>query len=127
MSDDRDTASVLVSALTGLGYAVELAPDGKTGLAKILANRPDLVLCELSVLRRSGLEMCLDLLEQLSDSRARYAPLPLILLTDERDRDSECGGRRLRKDDCVTKPVDLKRLRIAVENRLRRVAAGRDL
>jgi DNA-binding NarL/FixJ family response regulator len=117
VEDEQETASLLADGLTELGYAVELAPDGEVGFAKILANRPDLVLCDFWMPRMGGLE----LLQQLSEAGPQYAALPFILLTGQRDRDSELAGRRLGADDCLTKPVDFEMLGVVVENRLRRV------
>jgi DNA-binding NarL/FixJ family response regulator len=117
IEDDHETASLLAVALTEIGYAVELAPDGEVGLAKILANRPDLVLCDFWMPRMGGLE----LLQQLAEAGPQYVALPFILLTGQRDRDSELAGRRLGADDCLTKPVDFEMLGVVVENRLRRV------
>ena len=112
-----------MSALKELGYAVDVAPDGVTGVAKILANRPDLVLCDSSVLRTSGLELCLDLLEQLAEASPLYAAVPLILLTPRPSRKSELADRGLPADDCLTKPIDPERLRVVVEKRLGRADA----
>jgi DNA-binding NarL/FixJ family response regulator len=120
IEDDQETASLLAEALTELGYAVELAPSGELGLAKIITNRPNLVLCDLWMPRMGGLE----LLHSLSEAGPHYAALPVILLTDRRDRDGELAGRRLGADDCLTKPVDLEMLGVVVENCLRR-AEGR--
>src|SRR4051794_37561649 len=47
VDDDEEVANLLASALKDLGYAVELAADGELGLERILANPPDLVLCDL--------------------------------------------------------------------------------
>lgn len=117
IGDDEDTASSVAETLTELGYRVELALDGDEGLAKILASRPDLVLCELWAPQRDGLEV----LQNLTKAGPRYAALPFILLTDRRDRDSELAGRRLGADDCMIKPIDLELLEVVVANRLRRV------
>jgi DNA-binding NarL/FixJ family response regulator len=118
IEDDDATAGLLEDGLTALGYAVELAPDGEVGLAKILANRPDLIVCDLRMPRMGGLE----LLEELSKSG--NAKPPFIFLTGGYDRDSELAGRRLGADDCLTKPVDFEMLSVVIENRLRR-AQGR--
>jgi DNA-binding NarL/FixJ family response regulator len=117
VEDDQDIAGLLAEGLTELGYAVDIAPDGEVGLAKILANKPDLVLCDYSMPRMSGLE----LLQKLSTAGSQYATLPFILLTGSGDRDSELAARRLGVDDYLIKPVDLEMLGAVVENRLRRV------
>ena len=117
---DQENARLLAETLTELDHAIELAPDGEVGLAMILANRPNLVLCDLWGPGIGGLE----LLQRLSEAGPRFATLPFILLTDRSDRDSELAARRLGADDCLTKPVDVEMLSVVVETRLRR-AEGR--
>jgi DNA-binding NarL/FixJ family response regulator len=118
IDDDQMVGSLLADGLTELGYAVDTAPDGEVGLAKILADQPDLVLCDLSLPR--GLE----LLQQLSEGGPQFARIPLVLLTAHRDRESELSARRLGADDCLAKPVDFEMLGVLLENRFRR-ADGR--
>jgi DNA-binding NarL/FixJ family response regulator len=110
----------LAEALTELGYTVELAPDGEIGLAKIIAERPDLVLCDVRMPRMSGFE----LLEKLSAAGPAFARVPFVFLTALEDRENELAGRRLGADDYLTKPVDFELLGVVLENRLRR-AEGR--
>jgi len=116
IEDDPDTASLLVEALSELGYTVELAPDGERGFAKILDMRPDLVLCDVRMPRMSGFE----LLEKVKAAGPACANLPFVFLTGLGDRDSELTGRRLGADDYLTKPVDFEMLGAVIENRLRR-------
>jgi DNA-binding NarL/FixJ family response regulator len=116
VEDDKETALLISEALTELGYAVELAPDGEHGLAAILANRPDLVLCDVRMPRMTGFE----LLEKVAAAGQHFADLPFVFLTALVDRDSELIGRRLGADDYLIKPVDFEMLGVVVENRLRR-------
>jgi DNA-binding NarL/FixJ family response regulator len=116
VEDDKETASLLAEALTELGYAVELAPDGESGLAKILASRPNLVLCDVRMPRMGGFE----LLEKVVAAGPAFARLPFVFLTALGDRENELAGRRLGADDYLTKPVDFEILGAVVENRLRR-------
>jgi DNA-binding NarL/FixJ family response regulator len=120
VEDDPETASLLAEALNELGYSVDLAPDGEIALAKILAKRPDLVLCDIRMPRMGGFE----LLEKLTKAGPQFAKIPFVFLTALGDRDSELTGRRLGADDYLTKPVDFEMLGVVVENRLRR-AEGR--
>jgi DNA-binding NarL/FixJ family response regulator len=116
VEDDPETASLLVEALTELGYVVEHAPDGESGLARILAARPDLVLCDVRMPRMGGFE----LLEKVTAAGPGFAKLPFVFLTALGDREHELAGRRLGADDYLTKPVDFEILGVVVENRLRR-------
>ena len=116
MEDDQETASLLAEALTELGYSVEHAPDGESGLAKILAARPDLVLCDVRMPRMGGFE----LLEKVTTAGPVFAKLPFVFLTALGDREHELAGRRLGADDYLTKPVDFEILGVVIDNRLRR-------
>ncbi len=116
VEDDEETASLLVEALSELGYTVEHAPDGEQGLAAILSARPDLVICDVRMPRKGGFE----LLEKVAAAGSAFAEIPFVFLTAFGDRDSELVGRRLGADDYLTKPVDFEMLGAVIENRLRR-------
>jgi DNA-binding NarL/FixJ family response regulator len=105
-----------VEALTELGYEVEVAEDGMSGLARVMERRPDLVLCDVLMPRMSGFE----LLDRLKASGPALAGLPFVFLTAMSDRENELAGRRLGADDYLTKPVDFEMLGIIVGNRLGR-------
>ena len=78
IEDDEDTRELLVDFLGGRGYRVEAATDGREGLERILADPPDLVLCDISMPRMSGLEV----LETLSGLDAdRLGSIPFLFLT----------------------------------------------
>ena len=112
---EQKAAAPIAETLSHLGYAVDVAQDGEVGLAKILANRPDLILCNSSAPRIGGLE----LLEQLSRVGADFPKAPFILLTEHPSRDNELAARKLGADECLTKPIDLEMLSVVVKNRLR--------
>jgi len=120
VEDDPETSSLLAEALTELGYTVETECEGESGLAKILAQRPDLVLCDVRMPRMSGFEI----LDRVRAAGPAFARLPFVFLTALDDRENEVAGRRLGADDYLTKPVDFELLGVVVENRLRR-AEGR--
>jgi DNA-binding NarL/FixJ family response regulator len=116
VEDDDETASLLAEALSELGHTVERSPDGEQGLAVILSDRPDLVLCDVRMPRMGGFE----LLERVVAAGPAFAEIPFVFLTAFGDRDSELVGRKLGADDYLVKPVDFEMLGIVIENRLRR-------
>jgi DNA-binding NarL/FixJ family response regulator len=120
IEDDEQTASLLCEALTEFGYQAVLAPDGETGLAAILSEKPDLVVCDIRMPVLGGFEV----LTRLAAARPPYADIPFVFLTALGDRDSELAGRRLGADDYLTKPVDFEMLNTVIQNRLRRRAQG---
>jgi DNA-binding NarL/FixJ family response regulator len=121
IEDDAETLALLVTVLGGAGFTVATAVDGQSGLEAIVAERPDLVICDILLPRLSGFEI----LERLSWGPSEDGAAPFIFLTALDDRDAILKGRRLGADDYVTKPVDFD---ILVEIVRRRLApAGRFL
>jgi DNA-binding NarL/FixJ family response regulator len=118
IEDDSQTASLLCEALTELGYQAILACNGEEGLAVILSDRPDLVVCDVRMPKMSGFQV----LERLAAAGPAYAGIPFVFLTALGDRDSELRGRRLGADDYLTKPVDFEMLGTVIQNRLRRLS-----
>jgi DNA-binding response OmpR family regulator len=116
IEDDKDTAALLAEDLTERGYRVLLAHDGAEGLRRILAERPDLVLCDVSLPVMSGF----DVLARLSDITPRLGHMPFLFLTALTDRDSMLKGRNLGADDYVTKPVDFELLDAIIRQKLDR-------
>jgi DNA-binding response OmpR family regulator len=117
IEDDRETAALLVEELVDRGYRVRTAPNGRDGIAAIVAERPDLVLCDISMPQMSGLEV----LERVGALGRRYADMPFIFLTALADRDNELRGRQMGADDYVTKPIDFEVLDTILRARLARV------
>ena len=118
VEDDRETAALIVEELVERGYAVSVAHEGHEGLAAILKDAPDLVLCDINMPLMSGFE----LLERLVSLAPRFSRMPFVFLTALADRDSELKGRRLGADDYVTKPIDFDLLATIITARLAGVA-----
>jgi DNA-binding response OmpR family regulator len=118
IEDDRETAALIAEELVDRGYEVAVARDGHEGLAAILGNAPDLVLCDISMPVMSGFE----LLDRLTALAPRFSRMPFVFLTALTDRDSELKGRQLGADDYVTKPIDFDVLATIITARLAGVA-----
>jgi serine/threonine-protein kinase PpkA len=100
IDDDPSLLRLVRHMLGGAGYRVEVAADGVEGLQKIRAERPDLVVCDVQMPRKSGFEV----LEALR-ADAATAGLPFVLLTGRDDREAVRRGMRLGADDFLSKPV----------------------
>jgi DNA-binding response OmpR family regulator len=118
IEDDRETVALIVEELIERGFEVTIAHDGRSGLAAILKNMPDLVLSDISMPVMSGFE----LLERLTALEPRFARMPFVFLTALTDRDNELKGRQLGADDYVTKPIDFDMLTTIINARLAGVA-----
>jgi DNA-binding response OmpR family regulator len=69
-------ANLFRSTLVGAGYAVEVCGDGQAGLAAAQATHPDVILLDLTVPRKPGLEV---LLAVRADERLADVPVVLLL------------------------------------------------
>jgi DNA-binding NarL/FixJ family response regulator len=121
IEDDHETAALIVEELVDRGFTASLAGDGQDGLLAILTDKPDLVLCDISLPRMSGFEV----LERLNDIAPRFGGIPFVFLTALTDRCNELMGRKLGADDYVTKPIDFDRLALIIDARLSGVARSR--
>jgi DNA-binding NarL/FixJ family response regulator len=120
IEDDRETAQLVAEELEDRGFEVALAHNGRDGFAAIVAQEPDLVLCDLNMPAMSGFEV----LEKLSAIAPRFQDTPFVFVTALTDRENELKGRRLGADDYVTKPIDFDVLETIINARLARVARG---
>jgi DNA-binding response OmpR family regulator len=113
IEDDAPIRRGVVDALAFYGFGVTEAADGETGAQRALAQEVDLVLLDIMLPRRNGLDV-------LRDVRDAKPTLPVILLTARGDEDDRVRGLRLGADDYVVKPFSVKELIARVEAVLRR-------
>jgi DNA-binding response OmpR family regulator len=103
----------VVDALKMSGYAVAEAADGAIGYERSIQPGVRLVLLDLLLPRRDGLEV-------LSDLRRVRPTLPVIILTARGSEDDRVRGLRMGADDYVVKPFSARELLARVEAVLRR-------
>src|SRR5260370_22107628 len=103
----------VVDALHTAGYEVTEAADGAQGLEEAVRLGVDLVLLDLLLPRRDGLEV-------LAELRKVRPTLPVIILTARRTADDRVHGLKMGADDYVVKPFSARELLARVEAVLRR-------
>jgi DNA-binding response OmpR family regulator len=118
VEDDRDAAALIAEELIERGFDVQIAHNGREGLAAILHSPPDLVLSDVGMPGMSGFE----LLDRLTAMEPRFVSMPFVFLTALGDHENELKGWQLGADDYVTKPVDYDVLAALIGARLSRVA-----
>lgn len=100
-------------ALRLSGYDVTEAADGAVGLREAASDGVDLVLLDLLLPRRDGLDV-------LADLRRSCPTRPVIILTARGTEDDRVRGLKMGADDYVVKPFSAKELLARVEAVLRR-------
>ncbi len=116
IEDDPNVSEVVARYLEREGYLVETVADGAVGLARALADPPDLVVLDLMLPSLGGLEICRQL-------RA-VAPVPVVMLTARGEEADRIAGLELGADDYVAKPFSPRELTARVKAVLRRAAGS---
>ena len=120
VEDDGATRSGLTELVRTWGFMAEAAADGDEGLEKISTFRPSIVVTDLVMPRKTGLE----LLEVVRDMDSAIA---VILLTAQGTVESAVEAIRNGAYDYLTKPVDPQRLRILLDKAAERQHALREV
>ena len=113
VEDEQELCLTLGDRLRSEGYDVECAFDGKAGMDKIRESPFDLVILDLMLPVRSGLDLCVDI-------RRSGFTTPILILTALGQSVEKVAGLKLGADDYVTKPFDTPELMARVEALLRR-------
>ena len=91
----------LVMQLLEDDYDLLTASDGQAGFEVAVQEKPDLVLLDLSLPKKSGWEVCLAIRESLGDRSMPIVALTAHAIKGDREKAMESGF-----DDYITKPID---------------------
>lgn len=115
VEDERALAEVLSANLEREGFDVLLAHDGQDGLRQAQLKLPDLIVLDLMLPVKPGLEVCREL-----RNGARTRDIPIVMVTAKAEETDELVGFAVGADDYVTKPYSVKILIERVKKELRR-------
>ncbi len=117
IEDDPSIAIGLRINLESEGYLVHLAEDGESGLEMARTLDLDLIVLDVMLPKRNGLEV-------LHDLRAEGRTMPIIILSAKAAEMDKVAGLELGAEDYVAKPFSLAELLARVRAALRRGHAG---
>lgn len=113
VEDESDAARILARGLREQGYAVDVAEDGLTALEKICVNPYDLILLDIMLPGKDGMEVCAEL-------RHGRVKAPVLMLTAMDQVQQRIAGLDCGADDYLTKPFDFGELLARIRALLRR-------
>jgi len=113
IEDELPIRRGVVDALRASGYETADASDGVRGLEEAVRHGVDLVLLDLLLPKRDGLEV-------LAELRKVRPTLPVIILTARGTEDDRVRGLKMGADDYVVKPFSARELLARIEAVLRR-------
>jgi two-component system phosphate regulon response regulator PhoB len=118
VDDDERVRTVVSWQLEADGYAVTHARDGAGALDRIAADRPDLVVLDLSMPGLGGLDVLRRVRQ--AEQRGGGVPLPVIVLSGRSGETDRIVGLDLGADDYLVKPFSPGELAARVRSVLRR-------
>jgi two-component system alkaline phosphatase synthesis response regulator PhoP len=113
VEDEPGLRITLSDRLHSEGYQVETAADGEEGLERAAGGSFDLIVLDIMLPRKSGLDVCRDL-------RQRGFTTPILMLTARGQTVDKVIGLKLGADDYLTKPFEMPELLARIEALLRR-------
>jgi DNA-binding response OmpR family regulator len=119
VEDDLDVAEMLNAYFRVQGYEVFTVNWGEDGVRAAQTVLPDLVILDIRLPDIDGYEVA----RRVRTDR-RTSEIPIIFLTEKRERIDRLQGFEVGADDYITKPFDVQELRLRVRNALKRVSQG---
>jgi two-component system response regulator HydG len=108
VDDDPAHRTMLLTLLTGWGYAISEADDGSTAIEKVHEQAFDLILMDIRMIKVSGLEA-------LTEIKAFNPAIPVIIMTAYSSVETAVEALKNGAYDYLTKPLDFDELRLAME------------
>ena len=115
--DDPAIREGLIATLESDGHEVRTARDGAEALALYAEERPDLLLLDIMMPKKSGYEVCTEI-------RRTEPALPILFLTAKAGEEDAVLGLGLGADDYIAKPFGVRELLARVAAALRRAAVS---
>jgi DNA-binding NtrC family response regulator len=110
--DEKNMRWVLGEALAGQGYEVSEAADGRSALASIDEQPPDLMVLDHKMPSPDGMEV-------LRRVRSKGAEFPIIMLTAHGNVGTAVEAMKAGATEYLTKPFDLEELKVAIDRAIR--------
>lgn len=114
VDDEKPISDIISFNLSNEGYEVLTSFDGEDAIEQFQEHKPDLVILDLMLPKKDGLEVCREI--------RKDSAVPIIMLTAKDSEIDKVLGLELGADDYVTKPFSNRELVARVKANLRRNA-----
>jgi DNA-binding response OmpR family regulator len=117
VEDELSIARIMRDYLEHEGFQVEHAGDGDAALAAVRRNSPDLIVLDLRLPKRDGLDVAREV--------RRFSEVPIVMVTARGEEADRVAGLELGADDYIVKPFSPRELVARIRAVLRRTDAHR--
>jgi two-component system, OmpR family, response regulator len=101
--DEENLRFIVASAFRLAGYEVSVAANGREAIAKVISDRPDLIVLDVAMPDLDGFEVCRRL-------RSDGIDTPIVFLTARDATEDRLRGLTIGGDDYLTKPFSVEEL-----------------
>ena len=117
VEDELNIARIVRDYLEHEGFQVEHAADGEAGLSAVRRVNPDLIVLDLRLPKRDGLDVAREV--------RRFSEVPIVMVTARGEEADRVAGLELGADDYIVKPFSPRELVARIRAVLRRTDAHR--
>jgi len=114
--DEPDILEIIQYNLRKEGYEIITAKDGDDALTKIKSYKPDLIILDIMMPKKTGIQVC-----EILRAQPAYRDTLIIFLTALNDEGSQIRGLESGADDYISKPISPKVLNSRVNAIFRRL------
>ena len=115
IEDERSLVEILTYNLEREGFEVLTSHDGQDGLRQAQLKLPDLIVLDLMLPVKPGMEVCREL-----RNGTRTRDIPIVMVTAKAEESDQLVGFAMGADDYVTKPYSVKVLIERIKKELRK-------
>lgn len=119
IEDDPDIAHLIAYQLKQAKYQADIVSDGEAGLKAVERNLPALVILDLMLPGRNGIEVC-----QILKKGAKTKNIPILMVTAKGEEADRISGFEAGADDYLSKPFSPRELVLRVQAIFKRMKAG---
>jgi DNA-binding response OmpR family regulator len=109
VDDEQEAVEILEKRLTREGYEVVTAFDGQEALVKMREDNPDIILLDLMLPKKNGMEVLKEIRQDFKDKWR-----PVIIISAKHELDAIKGCYSLEADHYLTKPCSMENILRAI-------------
>jgi two-component system cell cycle response regulator DivK len=111
VDDNQDSRELVVKVLKNRGYEMVEAVDGEEAIEKVIAERPDLILLDISIPKLNGYEVTLRL-----KNMEEFKDIPVVALTAHAMKGDRMKALEAGCEGYITKPINVRELPAQVKS-----------
>jgi len=114
VDDNQDSRELVVKVLKNKGYEMVEAIDGEEAVEKAVAERPDLILLDISIPKLNGYEVT-----RILKGREEFKDLPIVALTAHAMKGDRAKALEAGCEGYISKPINVRELPAQIKSFLK--------